>query len=251
MMDDSLAWLATPLSGSTTHDIADWAAWHARSMVLAWAILLPMGAVTARFYKVRSHQDWPRQLDNKTWWHAHRWMQGIAVVVMTVGLMLAFGAGQAHSTAASLHGGLGWVLCIAGWLQVLTGVFRGSKGGPTDTQVRGDHYDMSRWRRGFERLHKGLGWLTIVVAVPTIAIGLTVADAPRWMAIVLTFWWLGLGIWCVRLQVRGHCMDTYQAIWGPDEVHPGNRMPPVGWGVRRYTARSWRERSGTRSARTH
>jgi Eukaryotic cytochrome b561 len=245
MMGALLSWLAAPLSGSATHEIAGWTAWHARLMVLAWGILIPMGAVTARFYKVKSTQDWPRQLDNPMWWHTHRWLQGSAVVLMTAGLLLAYGAGQGHSAAASLHGWLGGLLCIIGWMQVLGGVFRGSKGGPTDTQIRGDHYDMSRWRRWFERLHKGLGWLAIALAIPTIAIGLVVADAPRWMATVLAFWWLGLGIWCVRLQVLGRCMDTYQAIWGPEEAHPGNRMPPIGWGVRRYSAQSWRKRSGS------
>lgn len=251
MTESLLAWFAMPLSGSATHNIAGCTAWHARLMVLAWGILLPMGALIARFYKVRSTQDWPRQLDNKTWWHAHRWMQSIAVVFMTVGLMLAFGAGQRDSVAASVHVWLGWFLCLTGWLQVAAGVLRGSKGGPTDTQVRGDHYDMSRWRCWFERLHKGQGWLAIVIAVPTIAIGLKVSDAPRWMALVLTFWWIGLGIWFVRLQALGRCMDTYQAIWGPEELHPGNRMPPIGWGVRRYTARSWRKRSGSRTTQTN
>ena len=36
-----------------------------------------------------------------------------------------------------------------------------------------------------------------------------------------------------RLQRQGRCIDTYQAIWGPDPRHPGNRLKPVGWGVRR------------------
>lgn len=246
-MDSLLAWLATPLSGSATHSIADWTAWHARLMVLAWGMLMPLGVFTARFFKVQANQDWPRQLDNKTWWRVHRWMQSIAVALMTLGLMLAFGSGQGNSTSATLHAWLGWVLCATGWLQVLAGMFRGSKGGPTDTQMHGDHYNMTRHRLWFERLHKGMGWLAILVAVPTIAIGLMVADAPRWMATVLALWWMALTAWFFRLQMLGRCVDTYQAIWGPDEVHPGNRIPPVGWGVRRYTAQSWRGRSGAQT----
>ncbi len=238
------AWLMMPLSGSGTHSIADWAAWHARLMVLAWGILFPVGAFAARFYKVSAHQDWPRQLDNKAWWLAHRAIQSLAVATMTAGLLLAFGSGRGESAAAAVHGWLGWLLCAAGWLQVAAGLLRGSKGGPTDVRMRGDHYDMSRWRLGFERLHKAGGWLAIVVAVPTIAIGLAVADAPRWMALVLACWWAALVVWFCRMQGQGRCMDTYQAIWGPDERHPGNRIAPVGWGVRRYSAQSWLERPG-------
>lgn len=251
MVETLLAWLLTPLSGATTHSIAGWTAWHARLMVLSWGILIPIGAITARFYKVTEAQDWPAQLDNKTWWHLHRWIQGIGVLVMTVGVALVFGVGTRSGISAWTHVVLGWSVCAVGWLQVAAGILRGSKGGATEAQVRGDHYDMSRWRLWFERLHKGLGWLAIVVAAPTIAIGLKVADAPRWMAVVLTFCWVGMGIWFVRLQVVGRCMDTYQAIWGPEDVHPGNRMPPIGWGVRRYTAQSWRERSGARTTQTH
>jgi hypothetical protein len=35
------------------------------------------------------------------------------------------------------------------------------------------------------------------------------------------------------LQIRGRAVDTYQAIWGPDLDLPGNRMKPIGFGVRR------------------
>jgi hypothetical protein len=104
---------------------------------------------------------------------------------------------------------------------------------------------MTSWRRWFERLHKGLGWLAIVVAIPTIAVGLKVSDAPRWMAFVMIIWWAGLAVWFVRLQLKGRCIDTYQAIWGPDEEHPGNRIPPIGWGISRYTAQTWSKRPGS------
>jgi hypothetical protein len=245
MIEALLAWFSTPLSGQTNHDIAGWTAWHARLMVLSWGILIPIGAIAARFYKVTETQDWPSQLDNKTWWHMHRWLQGLGVMAMTVGIWLVFGTGTRNGIAAWIHVVLGWSVCAVGWLQVVAGILRGSKGGRTDVRVRGDHYDMTNWRRRFERLHKGLGWLAIVVAIPTIAVGLKVSDAPRWMAFVMIIWWAGLAVWFVRLQLQGRCIDTYQAIWGPDEEHPGNRIPPIGWGISRYTARTWSKRPGS------
>jgi hypothetical protein len=234
-----------PLSGSTEHHIADWASWHARLMVLGWAVLLPLGALIARYFKVMPRQDWPRQLDNKAWWHAHRGLQYTGVLVMTAGLGLAWGQGMGTGAAARAHALLGWALCLAGWAQVAGGMLRGSKGGPTDSRKRGDHYDMTPRRYAFERVHKTLGWLAIVGAVGAIALGLAVADAPRWMAGMLAAWWLGLAALFVRWQYHGRCIDTYQAIWGPGDSHPGNSLPVVGWGVRRYTALAWRQRFGS------
>lgn len=226
-------WWLLPLSGKPDHALAAWAYWHARCMVLGWGVLLPLGALAARYFKVTPRQRWPEQLDNKAWWHAHRALQWAGIVVMSLGAWLAWGQGGGGSPAARLHAWAGWALVALGWLQIAAGLLRGSKGGPTDVQMQGDHYDMSPYRAGFERLHKGVGWLALVAAVAVIALGLQVADAPRWMALVLAAWWLLLGAAAWRWQQQGRCIDTYQAIWGPDPRHPGNRLKPIGWGVRR------------------
>jgi hypothetical protein len=242
-----LAWLGSPLSGAGEHHIADSVAWHARLMVLAWGVLLPAGALAARFFKVVWWQDWPRSLDHKAWWHAHRALQYSGIALMTLGVAFAvWGSAAGTSAPARWHTALGWGVAAAAWLQVFGGVARGSKGGPTDTALRGDHYDMTRWRVTFERLHKALGWAALAVSVVVIALGLKAADAPRWMALVLGLWWLLLAALFALLQRQGRCIDTYQAIWGPDDQHPGNRRAPIGWGIRRYTAATWNARFGAR-----
>jgi hypothetical protein len=226
-------WVLAPLSGASVHRIEPWAYWHARCMVLGWGVMLPLGALAARYFKVMPGQRWPEQLDNKTWWHAHRGLQWAGVVVMSVGAALAWGQGQGVTLAAQLHGWAGWALVVLGWLQVVYGLRRGSKGGPTEAATRGDHYDMTAHRLHFERVHKGLGWLSVLAALGVTALGLVVADAPRWMALVLAGWWLLLAGAAWMLQRQGRCIDTYQAIWGPGLHHPGNRLRPIGWGVRR------------------
>lgn len=240
---EAWSWLLQPLSGVPMHDLPPWAYWHARAMVLGWGVLLPLGVFIARFFKVWPGQDWPRQLDNKIWWHAHRGLQWSGVLAMTAGAALVWGHGAGVGIAARLHGVLGWVLCIAGWLQIASSLVRGTKGGPNESPTHGDHYDMTRWRVSFEVFHKALGWMAIAAAVSVIGLGLLVADAPRWMAVALCGWWLALGLLFAVLQGQGRCIDTYQAIWGPGEEHPGNRIAPIGWGVRRYTAAGWRARS--------
>lgn len=226
-------WLLTPLSGAAQHHLPTWAYWHARCMVLGWGVLLPLGALAARYLKVMPGQRWPEQLDNKVWWHTHRALQWAGIAVMSLGALLAWGQGSRSSPAALWHAWAGWALVALGWLQVAAGLRRGSKGGPTDVRVHGDHYDMTPYRIAFERLHKGVGWLAVVAAMVVIALGLQVADAPRWMAWALAAWWLLLVLLAWHWQRQGRCIDTYQAIWGPDPRHPGNRLKPIGWGVRR------------------
>ena len=115
---------------------------------------------------------------------------------------------------------------LGGWL-------RGSKGGPTDPQLRGDHFDMTPRRIAFERAHKTLGYAALAAAAAAIGLGLFVSDAPRWMPAVLGVFWAALAVAVVRPQREGRCVDTYQAIWGPDPRLPGNGRAPIGVGIRR------------------
>ncbi len=223
-------WWLTPLSGATSHDIAAPVAWHARLMVLAWGVMIPAGALWARFWKVAPGQNWPHELDDKRWWHAHRTLQisGVALASLAVAPVIA---AASTGPAAEIHRTLGWLIVAAGAWQVAHGLGRGSKGGPTEPTMRGDHYDMTLRRVVFERVHKALGWIAVVTAVAAIASGLIAADAPRWMAATIGAWWLLLGTAFVRWQRAGRALDTYQAIWGPDPALPGNRRAPIGWGV--------------------
>lgn len=226
-------WLMAPLTGHTQHQIAPWAIWHARSMVLAWGLLLPLGAMAARFFKVVPSQNWPTILDHTGWWQVHRVLQWLGFGIMLLGLYLVDGNAGGADRLAQIHGLIGWFVVALGTLQVAGGLARGSKGGPTAAQMRGDHYDMTAWRRLFERLHKFLGWLALLVAIGVIAVGLLLVNAPRWMALLLGAWWISLAYAFSWLQRAGRCIDTYQAIWGPDPAHPGNQRKPIGWGIRR------------------
>ena len=202
-------WFLQPLSGAATHDIAPMVAWHARLMVLAWSVLIPLGVIVARFYKVTPRQDFPAILDNPTWWHGHRALQytGVALSIFAVLLIASF-------QLVSMHAIAGYILLLLGLLQILGALVRGSKGGPTDTHMRGDHFDMTRHRRMFEWLHKRMGYAALALAVLTTALGLALADAPRWMALAITLWWLLLIGVFARLQRQGRAIDTYTAIWG-------------------------------------
>jgi hypothetical protein len=227
-------WLLAAMDQSRAHELDAAVAWHGRLMVLAWAVLLPLGVIVARFFKVTPRQDWPAELDNKVWWHAHQSLQYAAGVLLVVALVLIWRPMRAGSPS---HSWLGWLVILTCLLQFVSAWLRGSKGGPTDQRpdgaLAGDHYDMTLRRRLFERLHKSVGYFALALSVAAIGSGLWLVNAPRWMAVTLALWWLVLiALWSV-LQARGKAIDTYQAIWGPDPRHPGNTLPPTGWGVRR------------------
>ncbi len=230
-----MSWLLMPLSGGAGHAIAPWAAWHGRLMVLGWSVMLPAGILIARFFKVWRRQDWPAKLDSVIWWRTHVLLQCAGVYVMTIGFLMAFGRAHGASPLAVLHHRIGWVVVSIGWLQVMGGLFRGTKGGPTDTVMRGDHYDMTRRRVAFEIVHKTLGWIAMPLVIGGSLLGLRLADSPRWMPVLLCLWWAMLAVLFVRLQRSGRCIDTTHAIWGPGPEHPGNRRRPIGWGISRHT----------------
>ena len=204
-----LTWLLQPLSGAQTHDIAPLVAWHARLMVLSWSVLIPLGVIAARFYKVTPQQDFPATLDNPRWWHGHRALQytGVFVSVLAAYMVATLGL-------TSWHAICGYLVLAMALLQILGALMRGSKGGPTDTQVRGDHFDMTRHRRIFEWLHKRMGYAALLLTLVTTVLGLVLVDAPRWMALSIGLWWLLLIVVFAKLQVQGRAVDTYAAIWG-------------------------------------
>ena len=229
-----LEWLLSPIDAGRAHEVSWAVSWHARTMVLGWGILAPLAVLIARFFKVLPGQDWPRELDNQVWWRSHWKGQAVVFVLSFMGLGLVWPIDWA---AMNGHSRAGVLVLLGMCVQVGLGVMRGSKGGPAAAgrggSVRGHHYDMTRWRRLFEALHKTVGYAVLALAVATIMMGLWASNGPVWMWLVLGLWWLALGTAFFVMQSRGMAIDTYQAIWGPGLEHPGNRRPSAGWGMRR------------------
>lgn len=227
-------WLLAPIDPARAHEVGAAVSWHARLMVLGWAGLAPLAVLAARFFKILPGQDWPRELDSVAWWRAH-WMGQMAVLLLTavaLGLVLPWAP-----LGLGLHGALGAGLVALLVAQVLLGLLRGSKGGPTapgrDGSPRGHHYDMTRWRLFFEAAHKSLGYGALGLAAAAILTGLWKANGPVWMWAALGLWWPLLIAAFIIMQRRGMAVDTYQAIWGDDPAHPGNQIPAQGWGTHR------------------
>ncbi len=228
-----IEWLLAPVDPDRAHEVSTYVSWHGRLMVLAWGALFPIGILSARFWKITPRQDWPRELDNQLWWRAHLRLQYTGGVAMLAGLAIVL----LSETGDSTHAYLGWVIMGFAALQFLAGWLRGTKGGPTDTRLRGDHFDMTSRRLAFEHFHKIAGYALLALAAWGITSGLWQANAPVWMWASLVLWWSILITTFVILQRRGMAVDTYQAIWGPDPSLPGNQRPPIGWGVTRHSVK--------------
>ena len=193
-------------------------------MALAWLVLLPAGALIARFYKVRPAPGRSHRLDDQFWWNTHRVLQTLGAALAALAAWWAYVARGRVMDWPVLHVQLGaaaLALCAA---QILVPLFRGTKGGPTDEFAdpadpltwRGDHYDMTLRRRLFERWHKNGGY---------VAMGLGVAAS--WTGIDLVGleedWQWGVAV-CVgvfavlftRLSLQRRRVDTWLAIRGPE-----------------------------------
>ncbi|MEL6298465.1 MAG: cytochrome b561 domain-containing protein [Pseudomonadota bacterium] len=227
MLDALLAWALAPIDPGRPHDVGFETAWHGRLMVLAWGVLLPAGIIAARFFKVMPRQDWPNQIDNRIWWRTHLTTQYLGGLVVLGAVYLVWNS-TTGSAEALWHRVFGWSVVAMAAVQFISGWLRGTKGGPTepapDGSLHGDHYDMTPRRRAFESIHKSCGYIAIAIAVASILTGLWIVNAPTWMFATLTLWWITLiAAYTALHRARFGTVSTYQAIWGPDPHHPGNR----------------------------
>jgi len=227
-------WLASPVDAKRVHDVGMALSWHARLMVLGWGVAAPLSILIVRFFKIVPWQDWPRELDNKIWWHSHWIIQSIVLILSAVALTFILASPQ-NTGQRITHKLFGYAVLVLGGGQAFSGLLRGSKGGPTDIRSdggwHGDHYIMTTRRLIFEYFHKSFGYLTLILMIGAVMSGLWAANAPHWMWCVIFLLWGIISFFAIYLQRRGRAVDTYQAIWGPDPVHPGNRMKKQGWGT--------------------
>lgn len=233
MIEIVFNWSLLPISGNNYHFVDFRTAWHGRIMVFTWSFAIPISILVARFFKVTPKQNWPYQLDNKFWWHTHRYINYLSIFLTVIGIFFIWKHDQYEGISRQLHYYLGWIIALLCVIQLGSSWLRGTKGGPTAPMLDkngkiislfGDHYCMTPKRVLFERIHKFIGYFMWLIALTVTTLGLFIADAPRWMWFCLLVWWIGLVILFWLLQKNGFCIDTYQAIWGPDPTLPGNKV---------------------------
>lgn len=244
-----IEWLLTPIDIDRVHQVGFFVSWHGRFMVFAWGFLIPVGIIAARYFKIMPKQNWPTELDNKAWWHTHRVCQYGAALFMSIGTVLILYR-SIEALGATFHTRIGWLVIGLAAVQILSGIYRGTKGGPSepapDGSLNGDHFDMTKYRVIFEYYHKTMGYLLLGLATYCIISGMWTANAYNWMWICILGWWAVLIIASIYLQIKGACFDTYQSIWGPDKSLPGNQMKPIGLGISTY--KPWQRKANKKTS---
>jgi len=214
------ALLAACLGDAAAGTLSPAHALHAGLMIYAWGIVLPAGTIVARYFKVTRDQDFPRETDNRFWWTWHRVFQTLGMMLATAGALVMHAAGS--SGFASWHSRIGAGVLLLGWLQIAAALLRGTMGGPTDTTLRGDHYDMTPRRLVFEALHKSIGWITLGLAAVALASGTILANAPD-LAMMALGIIIGVHLLAIfQFAHSGRWVDTYRALWG----HPAPARKP-------------------------
>lgn len=185
---------------------------HMGLMLAAWGVIFPVGALLARFFKVTREQDFPRETDNQFWWTWHQSLQYLGTILASIATFLIW---QKTGWGSSTHAQLGSILLSLAWLQLISGWLRGSKGGPTDKVMAGDHFDMTPRRKAFEHWHKTAGWTALLLALFAIGTGLQLIGQPAFVYVGLP---IVIGtihtILFARFSKQGRRIDTYVAIWG-------------------------------------
>ena len=242
---DTWIWLAEPLRAVSPAGLPQAMQLHGLLMAIGSGVMMPLGVLVTRYCKILPWQDWPRELNRRFWWFAHQVTAYGGALAALAALVLAFVSQPEDADhLASGHALIGWLSLAMLLALVINGWQRGTTGGPGKPApgtlgplhgVAGDYYDMTGRRRWFERTHKLLGYLLLAVFFVALLSGLWRAGAPRWALLLLAAWWVALLLLALRWERQGRCIDGYQATWGPSMAHPGNRIPELGWGSRRYS----------------
>ena len=130
---------------------------HGVGMLLGWGALLPLGVVVARFYKPFGKQG--------IWFKVHRATQLVGTAVVLAAWVLAlvsFGPPYGSTPRSEAHFVLGNIVMVCGLLQPLNAALRPAHG--------------ATWRKQWEALHKGAGYLSLLLSVPTILLGAMLLD---------------------------------------------------------------------------
>jgi len=138
---------------------------HGGLMGVGWGILLPFGAVIARYTKpVGPFNVWPARADPKAWqvWFIiHFLFQHVGLVIVSVGIGYAKMIG---TNTFKAHRALGGTIMALGYAQFISGWLRPHK----------EPGSITFFRVVFEYVHKNLGRYAVIMAIAQIQMGMDI-----------------------------------------------------------------------------
>ena len=172
-------------------------------MLIGWGWMLPMGAIFAKFFKHRP---------DGLWFKIHRALQVLGLLFATVGWLVAltnFTSLNDKGLNNYRHGVLGCVTMALGLLQPLNAVIR------PHPPAEGEEKETTRliW----EIVHKGFGYIALMLAIATIGYGTTLLPDPDVQKTFQMAYAIGVGA-TILLLVGGLMAD--KSSYKPPEPAP-------------------------------
>ena len=157
-ISDMMIELNIPISSSTgTSSFTRSTYIHGSLMLIAWGWFLPSGALIAKFSKDK----------NPNWFQLHRMCQMVGLLIGTIGFIYAlvmFDSLSQPGFMAYHHAVLGCIVMSIGYFQPINGILR-----PHLPENEGDK--KSQKRIIWEKVHKALGWISLILSAITIGLG--------------------------------------------------------------------------------
>ena len=101
-----------------------------------FGVIAPLAILAARFGKFWPGQRRPDEPDSQHWWRMH-WIPNLGVTLLS--LVAVYLVLRLRNETQTYHCSSGYVTLALVAIQIFNGLARGSKGGPTEPEMRGDH----------------------------------------------------------------------------------------------------------------
>lgn len=139
---------------------------HGIFMILGWGLLLPSGILIAKFGKHR-RDAW--------WFKMHIALQPFGLLLSVIGWVIAlvnFTTLDGGPGISFTHAVTGTITMALSLLQAVNGVFR-----PHHEPKEGE--EKTTGRKIWEYVHRGVGWVALILSIITIGIGTTLVPSRR------------------------------------------------------------------------
>jgi len=132
---------------------------HAILMLLAWALLAPIGLLIARL--MRRGNAKLDLMGQQAWFTLHRGIMSLVVLVTTIAIITIFASRGGWSRSAGAHGIVGIITFVVMFAQPVMAYFRPDK--------------MASNRLYFNIAHHGFGYILVALSITTIFLGFDTA----------------------------------------------------------------------------
>eukprot|EP01083_Nonionella_stella_P151285 483180_1 len=136
-------------------DLSTWLQVHVITMYIAWGFMFPLGVLIPMSFR-EAFQD------ESKWFHLHRALQLLGLVLLLIGCSVAFANVPLHFSGS--HQKLGLALFILALFQPLNAFCRPSRRVDSDGLI-------PTFRRSWEIMHKNVGRVTIVMGWANVILG--------------------------------------------------------------------------------